>query len=439
MNLKKQLISQSIISLLIKACSMILLFAISILLTRTLGPEGFGIYSFILSVLVIISIPLQAGIPQLSLRESARAISKNQNYKVIQLWKWISKRILLLFLVVFILSSLILMLFFNTKGLYEKVFSIGFISILLFSLMLSQSYMLRGIGKNILGLLPDNIIYPLSLCIILLIFIHTSPVLDAESAMLLYVISILIAFLFSLVYFYKIKLKIISKNIIDCSDHMYWKSSLYSLSVVGGLQLLYGHLDIVWIGFFCNDSDIGIYKAMLQVSSLIIFGLAAINQILYSHFANLYAQGKMKQLSKLVTISSLIITFLAFVPFLIFISQGEFLINFIFGKEYIGGYTVLIILVMGQFINALFGSVGALLNMTGHEKDSMKGMIYGIMFNIILNTVLIPFWGIVGAAVSSALSLVVWNSILRYYVNKRLGIESIGLLQLSSLINELRR
>jgi O-antigen/teichoic acid export membrane protein len=73
-------------------------------------------------------------------------------------------------------------------------------------------------------------------------------------------------------------------------------------------------------------------------------------------------------------------------------------------------------------INAGMGSVGLILNMTGNEKDTLKGHIIAALVNIILNLVLIPYFGINGAAWATAVSMICWNLILGLLVFKRLGI-----------------
>jgi len=152
--------------------------------------------------------------------------------------------------------------------------------------------------------------------------------------------------------------------------------------------------------------------------------------MLHSHFAKLYISKEMEQLQKLVTQSSLTIFFFAAIPAMIFFFFGEFILRFIFGEEYVLGFMPLVVLTIGKLTNAAFGSVGALLNMTGHEKDAMKGMGYSLVINILLAFILIPQFGMLGAALSTAISLVVWNIILRHYVKKRLDIESIGFIQI---------
>ena len=84
----------------------------------------------------------------------------------------------------------------------------------------------------------------------------------------------------------------------------------------------------------------------------------------------------------------------------------------------------LCIVAIGQLTNAAFGSVAALLNMTGHEKDTMRGMFIAFVVNVVLNLVLVPEYGMVGAATATAISIFILNAVLRYYVKKRLGIES---------------
>ena len=68
------------------------------------------------------------------------------------------------------------------------------------------------------------------------------------------------------------------------------------------------------------------------------------------------------------------------------------------------------------------GSVGVLLLMTGHEREAGIGMGVAVLLNSALNLLLIPAWGINGAAVASGLSIVCWNLILLVLVRKRLAI-----------------
>jgi O-antigen/teichoic acid export membrane protein len=65
--------------------------------------------------------------------------------------------------------------------------------------------------------------------------------------------------------------------------------------------------------------------------------------------------------------------------------------------------------------------------MTGHEHFAARGFGLGAASNLLLNAVLIPPFGIVGAAVATSTSLVVWNVMLAIYVYRLLGLHSTAL------------
>ena len=82
------------------------------------------------------------------------------------------------------------------------------------------------------------------------------------------------------------------------------------------------------------------------------------------------------------------------------------------------------ILVTPQLTNLMFGQVGLILNMTGHERDTTRGMAIAAGSNVALNLVLIPLFGMCGAAVATAITVVLWKTILWRSLQKRLAARS---------------
>ena len=74
-----------------------------------------------------------------------------------------------------------------------------------------------------------------------------------------------------------------------------------------------------------------------------------------------------------------------------------------------------------MLINALSGPVGYLLNMTGFEKDNRNVTILSAFIIAGINFILIPKFGILGAAISTLISQSLWNGLLIFYAYKRLG------------------
>jgi len=111
---------------------------------------------------------------------------------------------------------------------------------------------------------------------------------------------------------------------------------------------------------------------------------------------------------------------------LVFVLFGERFLALAFGPGYAGGHTTLAILALGQLVNAGMGSVGVLLNMTGHERDTLRGVAIAAVANVVLGLVLIPLFGLEGAATATAVTLIIWNLLLRQAVWRRIQIETLA-------------
>ena len=75
-------------------------------------------------------------------------------------------------------------------------------------------------------------------------------------------------------------------------------------------------------------------------------------------------------------------------------------------------------------LNAGAGSAGTVLNMTGHQRDVVKGQTIAAIINITLNIVLLPDFGIIGAATATTISMMVWNVILVKLLKNRVDLNS---------------
>ena len=96
-----------------------------------------------------------------------------------------------------------------------------------------------------------------------------------------------------------------------------------------------------------------------------------------------------------------------------------------FGEQFVSGVLCLNILIAGQLINVLCGSVGYILNMTEYQNVFKWIIIFSVVINIVLNIALIPLHGIFGAAVASMISLILWNILSCIYVYKKFNISTI--------------
>jgi O-antigen/teichoic acid export membrane protein len=90
----------------------------------------------------------------------------------------------------------------------------------------------------------------------------------------------------------------------------------------------------------------------------------------------------------------------------------------IFGSDFITANWTLKILVIGRLVDALCGSVGSLMVMTGHQNKSLPVFGWCALMNIVLNAITIPYLGMVGAAIATSITMITWNIWLSVLVIK---------------------
>ena len=96
-----------------------------------------------------------------------------------------------------------------------------------------------------------------------------------------------------------------------------------------------------------------------------------------------------------------------------------------FGDEFKLAAMCLIILSIGKMFSAISGSVGTFLQMVGRQKIFQNILLVAALINIVLNSLLIPKYGIEGAAVASTASGVFWNLLMIIYIKKHFGFYTI--------------
>ena len=147
--------------------------------------------------------------------------------------------------------------------------------------------------------------------------------------------------------------------------------------------------------------------------------LSAFNIVVAPKFSELYKKGKLEDLRKLTFFSNRVLFIVGTPIFIIFMIYAEQIIG-LFGQEYTQGFNVLRILMFGEYINLITGSVIYLLNMTGFQKDVKNIYIFVGIYALISSFVLIPILGMYEHIISSS-SIIIANILGAIFIRKRLG------------------
>jgi O-antigen/teichoic acid export membrane protein len=182
----------------------------------------------------------------------------------------------------------------------------------------------------------------------------------------------------------------------------------WPLFFVGFFNIALVQINTLILGYFKEAPEVGIYGAAFRTAFLIPISLESINAIFAPIISELYIKKDIQKLENLFKITTKWIFTISFPLFLYLVFYAEPILQ-IWGKDYVTGAVCLVILCVGQLINSAVGSVGYMITMIGRSKINLAN-ISGILFlNVILNLILIPKYGIIGAAISVTASLVLIN------------------------------
>jgi O-antigen/teichoic acid export membrane protein len=173
-----------------------------------------------------------------------------------------------------------------------------------------------------------------------------------------------------------------------------------------------------------SAEEVGLFRVASTGASLVSFGLTAINLALAPQVARLYQSGDIQKLQRMITLTTRGAVAVSLPVAVVFIVWGRPLIRLMFGIEYLAAATALVVLCIGQLINASCGSVVLVLNMTGNDKATVSSAIVALVLNVILAATLIPSYGLFGAAIGYTASLIAWNIILVVVTKKKTGLKT---------------
>ncbi|MDQ2714031.1 MAG: oligosaccharide flippase family protein [Chloroflexota bacterium] len=166
--------------------------------------------------------------------------------------------------------------------------------------------------------------------------------------------------------------------------------------------------DVLFLGALAATSQVGLYGAADRVSYFVVMPLIALNVIFSPIIAEFHSRGEHAQLAnmfKIVTKWSFSLSWPIFLGCLVFHDA----ILGIFGAKYIAAGWVLIILAFGNLVDSGVGSVNYLLVMTGRPRVILVNTVTTVVVNVALAILLVPRYGIIGAALAAALAVVILN------------------------------
>ena len=406
------ILKKSVKVLFIRGAGVLLLFMLSLFLTNFYSPEDVGRYDFVRATIMILSGASLIGTNQSIIYYSGVLKSKNSlsfikniYYKMVKMTGLIC---LLFLLAAAMISEQMINELFNKKDAYDLILS-TIVALFFYTITMLNIDTLRALDKTIVSELYRNIFRYLPVFVFSIVLFFTQK---QEWLIEVFLGGFLLLFIATTIQttalFKKFKDKTTNDNRFSYTE-IFKRSYPMALSAVA--YFIMQSVDIIILTAYEGYDKVAYYSIAVKLATVTALALMSVNIVVAPKIAEIYNNNDHGKLNKLIKDSSRIIFSISIPILAILFVFSELMLSF-FGENYVLAKDALSILLAAQFFSSICGPGAIYLNMTGKQQKLNKILIAVLFINVILNFVLIPSYGIEGAAIATLISMLFWNSLI---------------------------
>jgi len=388
-----------------KLCTQILLFAVSIVVTRYLGKESLGIYAALLVIPNFVRLLNMLGLetlinkklPELNVVDPSGRQGRYLLQRLLML-RLITSSILCIFLY---LTLPYYLEFVNKQELleYRTVVLMYFLVITVNSFL--STLLMTQLRYKVVSI-TETVSAALNLVLLALFVVMDSGILGVLYAYILATaVNILIYTWFSRAHFEG------ETEVPNWGDMKPLALTSYGMSLFSfGLMT---QSDVLLLNFFrVSDADVGYYHLATSVGAMLAFVLAGIGPLALSMFSETYTRESVTGLSRIWCQVVGLAAFLTTPIYVFAFFNAESLLTFMFGANYAGAAVVFALFIFFACAQTVLGwdFTTSTLFILHRRKTVLSSTIEGSMINVLLNIILIPTYGVAGAVFATGLVMI---------------------------------
>lgn len=378
---------------------------IGVLIARYLGPEQFGLMSYIISYVTLFSIIAAFGMDNIEVRE----LSKNHDVRDVILGSAFIFRIALSIVTIGIIFITLLIfesdrLTFTLVMVYSTYLiasSFNVIRNYFTSIVLNEYVVKTEITRTIIGA-------------VIKIFL-----LISHSSLSLFIIANTFDFFFiagGYIYSYRKKVDSLRNWQLDLLTVKFLAKESFPLLLSGTAVIVYQRIDQVMIRNMIDNEALGQFSVAVRMVNIIIFIPSVIattvSPLLVKELNKNYESYKKKrqQFVAIMVWSTIGMSLLISL-------SASIVINLLFGAKYNDAIKVLQIMSWKTVGIALSSASGQLIIIEGKQKLVVLRNLVGVIVCVLFNLLLIPKFGIIGSAWTTIIAVIFAGYIANYMIS----------------------
>jgi len=396
-------------------------FLTQMLLARWMGAAELGIYVLAFSWCILLSTLSTGGFRIASIRFIGEGLADDRPGYIAGYIKRSRQIVIAASLAVAVLGNLFLLAFNSTFGTeLPAVFAIALLAVPFFALLNLYAGYANALSRFSLSFLPIDVFRPLLFLLAIGAIRVAGEPLDATVAMTLNLVALVLVAAAAML----ISQPLLRQNTTG-SEPQYetriWIRTAVPLLLVALFTGHFPELMMIIVGAYLPSDDLAIFHVCFRIAMLIAFGLYAIDAFTGPQITRLLTNGDQQELQKVVNRVTRLRFWAALAAVAILGLAGPEILG-LFGDEFSQGYPMLLILSIALLFQAGAGPTTRLISLSGHQNHCVLIFAVAIVVAIILVAILVPLYGVRGAAIATLLDTIFWVLWVRHLVVRRLNI-----------------
>jgi O-antigen/teichoic acid export membrane protein len=400
-----------------------LTYASMMLLARWLGSHNFGIYAYVVVTITLLGLAFSFGFSSSAVRFVA---SYRAQKKLRRLSGYLSRSFQIVLLISLFGASVAAVAVFAFRDLVEPYYFVpllvGFLCVPIWTLLNQLEATARGFGWVNMAYVPGYVLRPLALILIVACLIWSGVSVNATIAIWALIGACGVAAFVQAVLIYTGSRPCLA-DVKPTFHTRHWFAVSLSFFAIDSFRMLLDNTDVLLIGQILDPDSVAVYFAVIRTSGLVAFVSFSVIALAVPKFAEIHSIGTREELQNFVTSLTQLMFWPSLAAAVLLGCFGAFLLS-LFGPEFVRGYPTMLVVLTGLVLRTATMPVEYLLNMTGHHRDTIRVYAFAAGANVILNMLLIPTLGILGAAIGSYVAMLAGNVWLYRLVQRRLGVSA---------------
>lgn len=395
-------------------------YVVQIGIARWLGADVLGQYVLAFSMVLIMSVAATAGFAEAAPRYVGIATA-NKDYSELKGFIQRGQQVTIACSITLLLiGSLITWSYASTT--YQAVLLIAWVVVPAFALIRFFAGVAQGYAKLMLREFPNSVVRPIlfTTCVYLA-YLLTSGV---DAVFLLILHGVLIVSTTAYMY---LRITQITENYTKHTTARYrdreWATVAPSLAIAGAFYMYLPELVNLSVSRYLEPMELAHLNAAMRTGMLVLFAIYSIDSAYLPRATKHLAAAQFQDLERWVLRTALLKIISTLTALVVFLLLGKEILS-LFGSDFHSASTALYIFAAGLLIRVLIAPPLQLMNLAGQQSACVVASITSLLVLITSTNLLVPAWGINGAAISAVLSMIAWGLVLTLPAYKKLGFHS---------------